>query len=90
MPSYTFRCDDCGEFTLFFRSMGGNKGSAVCPTCSEDSKRVFLPPNLYSMPHELRSRIEKGMEPRRMTREELGQKRIPKQRSSMASRPWQA
>lgn len=90
MPSYTFRCDDCGEFTLFFRSMDGNKESADCPTCSLVSKRVFLPPNLHSMPHALKSRIEKGMEPRRMSREELGTRRLPKKRPAMASRPWQA
>ncbi|MBD8006775.1 zinc ribbon domain-containing protein [Bacillus norwichensis] len=90
MPSYTFYCDDCGEFTLFFKSMEGNKESTDCPICSSASKRVFLPPNLYSMPNALKSRIEKGMEPRRMTREELGTKKLPQKRSAVASRPWQA
>ncbi|VEF49484.1 putative regulatory protein, FmdB family [Bacillus freudenreichii] len=90
MPSYTFRCNDCGEFTLFFKSMEKNLGSAECPSCSSESKRVFLPPNLYSMPHALKSRIEKGMEPRRMSREELGTRRLPKKRPAVANRPWQA
>lgn len=69
---------------LFLKSMDGNKGTAECPACSSESKRLFLPPNLYSMSYTLKSRIEKGMEPRRMTREELGTRRIPKK-----SRLWQ-
>lgn len=90
MPNYTFRCENCGDFTLFLRSMEGNKGSADCPECGLEAKRVFMPPNLYSMPNALKSRIEKGMEPRRMTREELGTRMLPKKRSPVANRPWQA
>ncbi|MFD1706983.1 FmdB family zinc ribbon protein [Siminovitchia sediminis] len=90
MPSYTFRCETCGDFTLHFKTMSGNKGSAECPACGTASKRIFLPPNLYSMSSQLKSRIERGMEPRRMTREELGTRRLPIKRSPVANRPWQA
>lgn len=89
MPSYTFCCNDCGEFTLVFRNTEGNRMSAVCPECGLTGKRVFLPPNLYSMSQILKTRIEKGMEPRRMNRKELGP-RLPKKRSPAAQRPWQA
>ncbi|MBM7715807.1 zinc ribbon domain-containing protein [Siminovitchia sp. FSL H7-0308] len=88
MPSYTFRCNDCGEFTLVFRNMEGNRGSAGCPECGMLAKRVFLPPNLYSMPQVLKTRIENGMEPRRMSRKELGPS-IPRKRTPSINRPWQ-
>ncbi|MGE8206865.1 FmdB family zinc ribbon protein [Heyndrickxia sp. NPDC080065] len=87
MPSYTFHCNNCGEFTLFFSSMSGNKSHAKCPNCQLDSNRVYLPPNLYSYSQEIRTRIEKGMEPRIMTKEELGPKMI--KRNSNLQRPWQ-
>ncbi|MFC5601856.1 FmdB family zinc ribbon protein [Sporosarcina koreensis] len=87
MPSYTFRCKDCGEFTLFFKSMSGNKELADCPDCGQVSTRVFLAPNLYSLSREVSSRIEKGMEPQRMTRAELGAKQ-PKKKAKV-NRPWQ-
>ena len=87
MPSYTFRCKDCGEFTLFFKSMSGNKETIKCPDCSIEAKRVFLAPNLQSLSKELSSRIEKGMEPQRMTRKELGAK-TPKKKATV-NRPWQ-
>lgn len=88
MPTYTFNCNNCGDFTLFLKTMEGNRESIECPDCGLASKRVFLPPNLYTLPRSLSKRIEKGMEPRRMTREELGLKQPKK--SSIANRPWQA
>ncbi|KIL76275.1 zinc ribbon domain-containing protein [Bacillus badius] len=87
MPSYTFNCSQCGEFTLFFTSAAGNRGAAQCPECQQESSRVYLPPYLFSYSKEVRTRVERGMEPRRVTREELG----PKQRKvkPQVSRPWQ-
>ncbi|MFD1205510.1 MULTISPECIES: zinc ribbon domain-containing protein [Sporosarcina] len=87
MPSYTFRCKDCGEFTLFFKTMAGNKQKTECPNCNQQSTRVFLAPNLYSLSREVSSRIEKGMEPQRMTRAELCPKQLVKK--SKVNRPWQ-
>ena len=87
MPSYTFRCKECGEFTLFFKTMAGNKEIADCPICKVESKRVFLPPNLYTLSRKLSSRIEKGMEPTPMTREELGPS-TPRKKPAV-NRPWQ-
>lgn len=87
MPSYTFCCQNCGDFTLFLKSMTGKKDRAACPECLGESTRVYLPPNLFSYSKELRTRIEKGMEPRRMTREELGPRQKIKNKST--SRPWQ-
>ncbi|MFD0769265.1 zinc ribbon domain-containing protein [Bacillus sp. CGMCC 1.60114] len=88
MPSYTFHCPDCGEFTLFFISMTGNKDKAVCPDCALESNRIYYAPNLFSYSKEIRTRIEKGMEPRRMTREELGPKQTTRKKVT-ANRPWQ-
>ncbi|WP_313802405.1 zinc ribbon domain-containing protein [Cytobacillus sp.] len=87
MPSYTFCCQNCGDFTLFFTSMTGKKDRAACPDCLEESSRVFFPPNLFSYSNELRTRMERGMEPRKMKREELGPKQ--KKRNKSVSRPWQ-
>lgn len=87
MPSYTFRCNDCGEFTLFFKSMAGNKEITSCPNCETESNRVYFAPNVYSLSRVLSSRIEKGMEPQIMSREELGTNKQRKKASS--NRPWQ-
>ncbi|MCM3456871.1 zinc ribbon domain-containing protein [Heyndrickxia oleronia] len=87
MPNYTFHCKNCGQFTLSFKSTSGNKTQAVCPICQLDAKRVYFPPNLFSYSKELRSRIEKGMEPKRVKKEELGTKQIKK--SANIQRPWQ-
>lgn len=88
LPSYTFHCEDCGEFTLFLKTMSGNKENRDCPNCKKESQRVYMPPNLFSISKEVRTRIEKGMEPRRMTKEELGP-RQPKRKQSLSNRPWQ-
>lgn len=87
MPSYTFHCKRCGNFTLFFSSMSGNKSEANCPDCKQQSARVYFPPNLFSYSKELRTRIEKGMEPRIMTKQELGPNTM--KRKSAIQRPWQ-
>ncbi|MGG4267692.1 zinc ribbon domain-containing protein [Peribacillus simplex] len=87
MPSYTFNCSQCGEFTLFFKSMADYKGTAQCPDCHQGASRVYQPPNLFSHSKEIRTRIERGMEPRRMTKEELGPKQS--KRKPQVSRPWQ-
>lgn len=67
--------------------MSAYKGTVQCPECQQEASRIYRPPNLYSYSQEIRTRVEQGMEPRRMTKEELG----PKQRKSKpkASRPWQ-
>lgn len=86
MPNYTFRCEDCGNFTLFFKSMSGNKETAECPDCHSVSSRVYFAPNLHKLSRAVSSRIEKGMEPQRMTHAELGAKPAKKKK---VNRPWQ-
>ncbi|MEK4024509.1 zinc ribbon domain-containing protein [Mammaliicoccus sciuri] len=87
MPNYTFRCPGCGEFTLFFNSMSGNRENTECPTCKSEAARVYFAPHLFTLSRKLSSKIEKGMEPQRMTRDELGAKQ--KQTKVKANRPWQ-
>ena len=67
--------------------MSDYKGNVQCPDCQQVASRVYQPPNLYSYSKEVRTRVEKGMEPRRMTKEELGPKQI--KRKTQISRPWQ-
>ena len=88
MPSYTFRCQDCGEFTLFFKTMAGNKQKADCPTCKIESERVFFAPNVYTLSRAVSSRIEKGMEPQKMSRADLGPN-TKRKKVNMNKRPWQ-
>ncbi|WP_338749288.1 FmdB family zinc ribbon protein [Bacillus sp. FJAT-52991] len=88
MPSYTFRCPACGDFTLFFKSMSGSKEQIDCPACQQESMRVYAPPLVSTSSKGLMNRIERGMEPRRMTREQLGPNQTDK-KPRIANRPWQ-
>ncbi|MFD1361866.1 zinc ribbon domain-containing protein [Lentibacillus salinarum] len=87
MPSYTFSCKKCGEFTLWFQHMRGTRQEVQCPECSEAAKRVFKPPITFNMDSRVKKRIEKGMEPRVVNKKDL-----PKntKRNPTISRPWQA
>jgi len=87
LPSYTFNCSHCGEFTVFFKSMSDYKATVQCLDCQQDATRVYKPPNLYSYSKEIRTRVEQGMEPRRMKKEELEPKHT--KRKPQVSRPWQ-
>ena len=87
MPYYSFRCQDCGEFTVWHRSSKGNKLEEECPTCSNIAKRVFTPPTVYRMDGKLKQTIESGMEPKLVKKENMPVK--PKKRAAGAARPWQ-
>lgn len=88
MPSYTFECQECGPFTLFYKQMAGDKQTAVCPTCLEKAKRIYFAPHLITGSHVLRQRIEKGMEPKIVSKSELAGRKI-KPPSYAPRRPWQ-
>ena len=87
MPSYTFKCNSCGEFNVWFAGMNGNRQQSPCPDCQESARRVFLPPMTFRMDGKVKKSIERGMEPRLVKREEMPKKL--KRRPSTA-RPWQA
>ncbi|KGX88207.1 zinc ribbon domain-containing protein [Pontibacillus litoralis] len=87
MPSYTFLCPDCGEFTLWYNHMRGSHQEAECAKCNQLSKRVYRAPMTNQMDNKVKSRMERGMEPRVVNRTDLpnSKKRVPS-----APRPWQA
>lgn len=87
MANYTFLCHTCGEFTLWYQGMKGNKQEAECPDCNIAAKRIFKPPITFRMDGQVKSRIERGMEPRVVKRDDLP--RIPYKKPTI-SRPWQA
>jgi len=87
MPNYTFKCEECGEFTIWYAGMSGNREQASCPECNKEAKRVFLPPITFRMDSKVKGRVERGMEPRLVKREDMPKKAPSRPK---AARPWQA
>lgn len=87
MANYTFHCSNCGEFTLWYQGMQGNRKEAECPDCTNVAKRMFKPPTTFRMDSRVKSRIERGMEPKVVKKEALPTNRTKR---SSSSRPWQA
>lgn len=84
MPQYTYECTNCGEFTLR-QSMKEQHDTALCPQCQNESKRVFSTFQTYKMDGQLKQRIERGQQPRVVSKDQLP-KMTP--RPTKASRPW--
>jgi len=58
MPTYTFRCDSCDEFTAVL-PMSELRPTRPCPRCARESRRVYgVAPALLSTPAGLRRGIE--------------------------------
>jgi putative FmdB family regulatory protein len=53
MPIYAFDCRMCGPFDVV-RGMVDASLPAACPSCGEESRRVYTPPGLALMPGPLR------------------------------------
>ncbi|SFF57833.1 putative regulatory protein, FmdB family [Halobacillus alkaliphilus] len=86
MPNYSFACDTCGEFTLWFAHMDGAQ-AARCPDCEGKAKRIYRAPMVQRMDSKVKKRVERGMEPRVVTRDQMPR---TKQKLPTAARPWQA
>ncbi|MBP1968347.1 thymidylate kinase [Virgibacillus natechei] len=87
MANHTFFCEGCGEFTLWYQGIRGNKQEANCPDCKTLAKRMFKPPITFRMDSQVKGRIERGMEPRVVRKDDMPKNRNKKQG---VSRPWQA
>ncbi len=76
MPTYDYRCEQCGDFTLR-RPMSECGAPAQCPQCQAGARRLIVAPFLAMMnPHTriAHSRNEKSADaPVVMTREQLHQ-----------------
>lgn len=92
MANYTFKCQDCGEFTEWHKNTKGNKQISECPECQSEATRVFMPPITFKMDSKLKNVIASGMEPTLTKKEDLPKipikHAIRKRRPQL--RPWQA
>ncbi|GFG54214.1 FmdB family zinc ribbon protein [Mycolicibacterium agri] len=48
MPTYSFRCTDCGPFAIT-RAITDTVARPPCPTCSAPARRVFASPALATL-----------------------------------------
>ncbi|WP_337192730.1 zinc ribbon domain-containing protein [Halobacillus halophilus] len=87
LAHFSFLCEACGEFTIWMTGMKESRREASCPDCQGVSKRVFKPPMTSRMDSRVKQRIENGMEPRTVRREDLPASRPRRQTTA---RPWQA
>ncbi|MCJ0929845.1 hypothetical protein MST22_01545 [Virgibacillus halodenitrificans] len=58
-----------------------NKQSTACPTCNTIAKRVFKPPMTLRMDSKVKKRIENGMKPRVVKKENMPKNPYKKQLS---------
>lgn len=89
MANYTFRCENCGDFTEWHKSTQGNKQQAKCPDCNGIAKRVFMPPITFRMDSRVKRTIEGGMEPKLVKKENLPKipiKNVLKRKVTMTDR----
>lgn len=63
MPRYEYICEECGPFILWM-SMSEVTERVVCPDCEQMSKRMYSAPGLIFTSQALRQRIERGVEPK--------------------------
>ncbi|KIL49762.1 FmdB family zinc ribbon protein [Jeotgalibacillus soli] len=90
MPFYTFECIQCGIYDEWHKSTASYNEEAKCPSCYQERKRVFLPPNLLFTSQALRKRVDSGMEPKIVKKENIGGKpRHHHKHSQQPKRPWQ-
>lgn len=85
MPQYTFKCNDCGEYDVW-KSMSEDLARDRCPGCSSETYRVFTLFNVSQMDAKLVKKIDEGMMPKVVKREELPKGNIRKKEKN--PRPW--
>ena len=59
MPSYDYRCGDCGTFTATL-SMAAAKAAHACPDCGTQARRVWGAPALHAGNQKLRALQERA------------------------------
>jgi hypothetical protein len=61
---------------------------SICPSCHSAANRIYKAPGIFAYSKEIRDRVEKGMEPKKMSRSQLGpQRKTPHHKH--VGRPWQ-
>lgn len=59
MPSYEYRCPECGIVEKFY-PMGAAPSAEACSDCGNVAKRLFSPPLLGRTPRRLASALEQA------------------------------
>ena len=59
LPTYAFRCAQCGGFDSV-RPMAEAGATAVCPSCGETARRVFVAPALRALDTGVRQALAAG------------------------------
>ena len=93
MPLYEFECHQCGTFEQFI-SLKSYQEKIKCPSCEDNARRIYTPPNLYNTtPNYRRAKgiNEKNQESPRV--ETINQKKHPEHNHSHAHHhvshtPW--
>lgn len=85
MPLYVFKCETCGEHTRK-KSIHDNLSRDSCPTCSEETKRVYTPFMTNTLDRKLSKAIETGMEPKVMKKNEIPKSNLKQKTKN--PRPW--
>lgn len=85
MPQYTFECQNCGRYDVW-KSMSDDLSKDKCTRCQEDALRVFTIFNVGKMDSTLVRKIDEGMTPKVVKKEDLPKSNIRKKEKN--PRPW--
>lgn len=87
MPKYTFECLACGQYDTW-KSMNSNLKEDECPECSQVTLRVFKSFRTNHMDPKLYNRINAGMTPKVVKRENLPTSNIKNLNKNKNPMPW--
>ncbi|UTH14179.1 zinc ribbon domain-containing protein [Macrococcus equipercicus] len=87
MPKYTFVCQRCGEYDIW-KSMNSNLQEDTCPECSEVTNRIYKSFRTNQMDSKLYNRINSGMTPKLVKRENLPKSNVKQLNRNRNPMPW--
>lgn len=85
MPRYTFECEACGNYDTWKR-MTDDLSKDRCPGCHNESTRIFNVFNTNTLDSKVSQRIEQGMTPKVVKRENLPKSKV--RQGEKNPRPW--
>ncbi|OZT77506.1 FmdB family zinc ribbon protein [Salinicoccus roseus] len=85
MPRYTFECETCGSYETWKRSTE-DLAKDKCPDCSSETRRVFQVFRTSYLDSKVSKRIEQGMTPKVVKKENLPKSNIRQKEKN--PRPW--
>ncbi|MFA7745151.1 FmdB family zinc ribbon protein [Salinicoccus roseus] len=85
MPRYTFECGTCGDYEIWKRS-NEDLAKDRCPDCGSETRRVFQVFRTSYLDSKVSKRIEQGMTPKVVKKENLQKSNIRQKEKN--PRPW--